>query len=94
LTVNKDRFGNPATLNGICSACYGLFNNPVHHAILFCRKTEEVRENWWSWIQDNFPVTTCMNLHSLDDQGFIRTLLGDYSVLSRSDDNFKDDFKL
>jgi hypothetical protein len=71
-----------------------FFNNPVHHAILFCRKTEEVRENWWSWIQDNFPVTTCMNLHSLDDQGFIRTLLGDYSVLSRSDDNFKDDFKL
>ena len=96
LTVNKDRFGNPGTLNGICSACQGLYNNAVHHAILYCRKTEEVRESWWSWIQDHLPVTTCMNLHSLDDQNFIRTLLGDYSVLSgcRSNDSFSDDFKL
>ena len=46
LTVKKERFGYPGTLNEICSACQDPYNNAVHHAILFCRQTEVVREDW------------------------------------------------
>ena len=48
--------------------------------VLFCRQTEVVRESWWSWIQDHLPMTICRIFHNLDDQSFIRALLGDYSV--------------
>ena len=30
LTLKKERFGNPGTLNGICSACQEPYNNAVH----------------------------------------------------------------
>ena len=94
LMVNKERFGNPGTLNGICSACQEPYSNAVYHAILFCRQTEVARESWWSWIQDHLPMTICRLFHNLDDQSFIRVLLGDYYVLNSCVNSFNNDFKL
>ena len=53
-----------------------------------------MRESWWSRIQDHLPMIICRIIHNLDDQSFIRALLGDYSVLNSSIDSFNDEFKL
>ena len=39
-------------------------------------------------------MTICRIFHNLDDQSFIRALLGDYSVLNSSVNSFNDEFKL
>ena len=46
------------------------------------------------WIQDNLPITICRLFHNLDDQSFIRAVVGDYSVLNSSVNSFNNDFKL
>ena len=91
LAVKKERFGNPGTLTGICSVWQEPYNNAVHHAILFCRQTEVVRECWWSWIQDHLSVTICSIFHNLED----RVLCwGTTPFFNSSVDSFNDQFKL
>lgn len=87
LTISNNRLGNDGTLSGVCSACDGHFTNPVHHALLYCDRTEEARENWWAWITDNLPITVCYTVNLLDEDRFIQTLLGDISVFSSDDIN-------
>lgn len=87
LTVKNDRFGNAGTLAATCSACGNNFTNPIHHALLFCRKTEHARENWWLWITDHLPISISHIFNSLDDHSFIKTLLGNHSVFSTIDRN-------
>ena len=79
LRVKNDRLGNTGTLMGTSSACQNSFTNPIHHALLFCRKTENAQENCWSWITDHLPMSISYIFSSLDDHSFIQILLGDYS---------------
>ena len=44
LKINNDRLGNPGTQSGTCSACARIFNNPIHHAFLYCSSTQNARE--------------------------------------------------
>lgn len=88
LKINNNRLGNPGTLAGVCSACKLNYTNPIHHAILFCRRTEYAKEKWWSWITDNLHFSLCQIINSLDDISLISTLLGDITMFSSIEKNF------
>ena len=82
LTINNNRLGNPGTMAGVCSACKRNYTNPMQHAILFCSRTEHVKEKWWTWITNNLPFHLCRILNFLDDNSLICTLLGDTTAFS------------
>ena len=44
--------------------------------------------------KDHLIMTICRIFHNVDDQSFIRALLGDYSVLNSGVNSFNDEFKL
>ena len=86
LTINNNRLGNPGTMAGVCSACKRNYTNPMQHAILFCSRTEHVKEKWWTWITNNLPFHLCRILNFLDDNSLICTLLGDTTAFSSEDE--------
>ena len=41
------------------------------HAVLRCKISFDIRENFWKWILDNIPMDFCGYFSQLDDDGFL-----------------------
>ena len=86
-TVNQNTLGNSHPLTGTWSACRNSFTNPIHIALLFCKRTEHARENWLSSITDHLPMSISYIFTSLDGHSFIKIFFMDYSVFSTMERN-------
>ena len=94
-TVKNDRLGNDEPLTGTWSAWRNSITNPIHHALLFCRRTEHARENWWSWITDHLLMSISYIFTSFDGHSFIKIFMMNYSVFSTMErNNLNEDYGL
>ena len=89
-TVNGLRF-NSRVVAYECHDCGTILGNPLVHAVLRCKISFDIRENFWKWILDNMPMDFCGYLSQLDDDGFLDVVLGQEIELTQE---MLDEFRL
>ena len=60
----------------LCEYCGILFTDSLLHRVTMCSKFNDVREQFWCFITENFPIELPRHLHSLMDEDLVCVLLG------------------
>ena len=92
-TIAGKRVADPEVYVENCSRCGILYQNPIKHALLYCREMEIERNTLWDWFLDKLPIVVSSTLYLMDDDQFLYTLFGDLPRMDSSED-YVDMFKL
>ena len=92
-TIAGKRVADPEVYVENCSRCGILYQNPIKHALLYCREMEIERNILWDWFLDKLPIVVSSTLYLMDDDQFLYTLFGDLPRMDSSED-YVDMFKL
>lgn len=61
----------------LCELCgMFFFHSTMEHRVCICSRFNEVREQFWNFITDNFPIELQRYLNLLSDDELVTTLLG------------------
>ena len=69
----------------VCRLCTLSYTNIYRHVTCTCASTFLYREKWWDFITENFDLSVCAELCSLDELSLYYTLLGRRINLSLSE---------
>ncbi|CAG2211653.1 unnamed protein product [Mytilus edulis] len=75
----------PNTTGGTCELCNTQFLDVYVHACCSCSGTHLIRDMWWEFIMEKFPLHLFVELYSYDDEELYCILLGKHVTTSNID---------
>ena len=66
----------PVHTEQFCGICNRTFDDLIVHACVSCQGTQDLRNEWWDIIIENFPLKFYVELSELDNEQLFRIMLG------------------